>query len=251
LDRSSAPEGWRDGLLLRVARADGVAVDGRVNVGVDYSGFADAFGADWSLRLRLWALPECALSTSGVGGCQAKMLPSRNDAAAQRVSADVDLAWADAARGGTLLALSAGASGDAGDYGATPLQASSTWAAGGSSGDFSWSYPMRTPPALGGPEPALELAYSSSAVDGRSDASNNQPSWIGEGFEYAPGFIERRYKPCAEDMAGAATNSVKTGDQCWGTDNAVLSFNGRSTELVRDAATGGCSRTTTRPRWRS
>jgi RHS repeat-associated protein len=85
---------------------------------------------------------------------------------------------------------------------------------------------------LGGPEPAPALVYSSAAVDGRSQASNNQPSWVGEGFDWWPGYIERRYKPCASD-------GTATGDLCWGTDNATLSMSGRGGELIKDDATGG------------
>ncbi|MEU7998259.1 polymorphic toxin-type HINT domain-containing protein [Micromonospora sp. NPDC049060] len=234
LDRAKVPAGWRDGVVLRVARADGRTGAGRMSLGVDYSGFASAFGADWSTRLRLVALPECALTTPEKAACGGRPLASRNDGATNRVSAEVEISSAGAT---TLVALAAAASGSAGDYGATPLQASSSWSAGGSSGDFSWSYPVRVPPAMG-PTPTVSLAYSSSAVDGRSDASNNQPSWVGEGFDYNPGFIERRYVPCFDDTANGATNDDQVGDQCWGTDNAVLSLNGRSTELVRDTATG-------------
>jgi RHS repeat-associated protein len=75
------------------------------------------------------------------------------------------------------------------------------------------------------------LAYSSAAVDGRSQATNNQPSWVGEGFDWWPGYIERRYKPCADD-------GHQSGDLCWGTDNATMSLNGGGGELVRDTATG-------------
>src|SRR5690606_1544726 len=124
-------------------------------------------------------------------------------------------------------------SGPAGDYTATPLQPSSTWSAGGNSGTFAWSYPMRTPPSVGGPAPKVELSYSSQSVDGRHAASNNQPSQVGEGFELnAGGFIERRYKSCGEDMGSGANNTVKTGDQCWATDNAILSLAGHSGELI-------------------
>ncbi|MEE6263560.1 polymorphic toxin-type HINT domain-containing protein [Plantactinospora sonchi] len=137
---------------------------------------------------------------------------------------------------GTLVAMSAGASGPAGSYQATPLQASSTWSAGGNSGAFMWSYPMRVPPAPGGLAPKLSLDYSSQSVDGRHAASNNQPSWIGEGFEMtAGGFIERRYKPCMKDMDGSANNDEETGDLCWETDNATLSLAGASGELIYNA----------------
>ncbi|MEV1155046.1 polymorphic toxin-type HINT domain-containing protein [Micromonospora chokoriensis] len=246
LDRASTPAGWKDGLLLRLEQAQAVTSRGRINVAVDYSSFANAFGGDWSNRLRLLALPECALTQGQSASCRAQVLPSHNDLANKRVSADVDLAVSAAAgsttgRAGTsglMLALAAAPSGSTGDYSASSLQASSSWSAGGSSGDFSWSYPMRTPPSLGGPAPELSLSYSSSAVDGRSDASNNQPSWIGEGFEYWPGFIERQYKSCKDDKGGNANNTTDSYDQCWGTDNAVMSLNGSSNELVRDGTTG-------------
>ena len=244
VDRNQVPPRWRDGVVVRLEAPDRAAA-GVATVAIDYASFAQAYGGDWASRLRLVALPECALTTPDAGGCQARPVESRNDRAAKRVLAEVSVPAARtggagdpaAASGGMLLTLLSGSSGDSGDYGATPLQASSTWAAGGSSGDFSWSHPMRVPPALGGPAPNLALGYTSSSVDGRSPASNNQPSWVGEGFEYWPGFIERRYKPCAEDMVGG-NNGTETGDLCWGTDNAVMSLNGRSTELVRDDTTG-------------
>ncbi len=137
----------------------------------------------------------------------------------------------------SLFAVSAGASGPAGDYSATPLQSSSTWSAGGNSGDFTWSYPMRVPPAPGDLTPQLALGYSAQSVDGRHVASNNQPSWMGEGFEAWPGgYIERRYRACAKDMDGNANNTTKTGDLCWATDNAVLSLGGHSGELIYNAS---------------
>ena len=87
----------------------------------------------------------------------------------------------------TMLAATSGPSGAAGDFTATPLAPSATWQAGGSSGDFSWSYPMRVPPSLDGPKPDVTLAYSAQSVDGHSAASNNQPSWAGEGFAGSAG----------------------------------------------------------------
>jgi RHS repeat-associated protein len=75
-------------------------------------------------------------------------------------------------------------------------------------------------------------------VDGRTLSSNNQTSWIGEGFDLASGYIERRYIPCLHDMENGATNTIKTGDLCWKSGNAVLSLGGSATELVEDASTG-------------
>jgi RHS repeat-associated protein len=236
LDRDTTAKSGYRGVLLRVSPPDGQEpVAGRLAVQVDYAGFQFAYGADWATRLRLLALPDCALSQPNSAACQGAPIPSRNDVPAQRLSADVTV---PASASGGLFAVAAAPSGPAGDFSATPLAASSTWQAGGSTGDFTWSYPMRVPPSLGGPLPQLALSYSAGSVDGRTAASNNQPSWIGEGFELWPGYVERRYKACADDMGGTANNAVKTGDECWATDNAFLSLGGKATELIRDDATG-------------
>ena len=62
---------------------------------------------------------------------------------------------------------------------ATPLSPSATWDVSKQTGDFTWSYPLRVPPAPGGLQPDLALSYASSAVDGRTSATNNQASWVG------------------------------------------------------------------------
>jgi RHS repeat-associated protein len=233
LDRAAATAA-RQPVLLRLNRADGSSGAASVRVGLDYSGFRTAYGADWSTRLRLVELPECALATPGAPQCQPRPLASTNNTRAMTLSADVAMP----AGTSVLLAAAGSPSGSAGDYTATKLAPSSTWQAGGSSGDFSWSYPLRVPPSLGGPAPTIVLSYSAQSVDGHMAASNNQPSWIGEGFDYQPGAITRNYKACADDMGGTANNSTKTGDQCWGTDNATVSLSGHGGELVRDDATG-------------
>src|SRR5262245_10500337 len=76
----SGPEAG--GLVLRVARADGIAGTARAAVTVDYSGFRNAYGGDWPARLRLRAVPECALSTPVASACQGVEVPTRNDVAA-------------------------------------------------------------------------------------------------------------------------------------------------------------------------
>ncbi|WP_326559433.1 RHS repeat-associated core domain-containing protein [Micromonospora sp. NBC_01796] len=228
------------GLLFALRSDDGRA--GRVSVEVDYSGFKEAYGADWSSRLRLVQLPECALTTPELAECQQRtVLPTRNDQKLAAASAEIDLttsANARAAAPSALVALAAGSAGTGGSYAATSLAPSGSWSAGSSSGDFSWSYPMELPPSAGGPAPQIGLGYSSGSIDGRMVATNNQPSWIGDGWDYSPGFVERRYKACAEDMGSGANNTVKTGDQCWVSENITLSLNGRNSELVRDDATG-------------
>ncbi|WP_412543058.1 RHS repeat-associated core domain-containing protein [Longispora sp. K20-0274] len=217
-------------LLVKVG-----AQAGPLRVGIDYSAFRDLYGGDWTSRLRLVSVPDCALTRPTDAACQPTEVPSRNDG--KKVT--TELAASAAPR---MLALTAGASGAAGTLTASTLSQSSSWSGGGSGGDFNWSYPMRVPPTGSGPQPSVGLSYSSQSVDGRNAASNNQPSWIGSGFEYSPGSIERRYRPCSEDMAPKdghpATNTVKTGDLCWATDNAVMSLGGHSVELIRDDSTG-------------
>ncbi|SCF38194.1 polymorphic toxin-type HINT domain-containing protein [Micromonospora mirobrigensis] len=247
LDRAAVPTRWRNGLLVRLAGSGAAttktaapAAAGSTTVSVDYRDFKNAYGGSWSSRLRLWRLPECALVTPDRAECAAAPLDSRNQGGA--VSAEVPLPAPGAGDrtavgASTLVALAAGASGSEGDFSASPLGASATWSGGGSTGDFSWSYPLQAPPPIGGPSPSLALSYSSSAVDGKSDASNNQPSWVGEGFDYWSGYIERSYVGCADDMTGG-TNTRKTGDQCWRSDNATMMLNGRGTELVYEAGKG-------------
>ncbi|GIF38687.1 polymorphic toxin-type HINT domain-containing protein [Actinoplanes xinjiangensis] len=229
LDRKSTDKAGVRGVLLRLGRADGVAAAGTTKVTLDYKSFATAYGADWSSRLRLVSLPACALTTPGKSGCgEGVPLDTRNDTAAQTLSAEVAVSSVS-----SLVAATAAPSGPAGDYSASKLSQSSTWSAGGNSGNFGWAYPMRVPPSLGGPAPELSLSYSSQSVDGQHAASNNQPSRVGEGFgEVADAFIERRYQSCATDMGESANNKKKTGDQCWETDNATMSFGGRSGELI-------------------
>lgn len=234
LDRAATTRAGVEGLLLRVGRADGAARGAAARVNVDYRQFASAHGADWSSRLRMVSLPDCALSTPASKKCAGTPLPSRNDPATRTVSATVPMSSTAG-----LVALEAAPAGPAGDYTATSLRPSATWAAGGSTGAFTWSYPMRVAPSLGGPAPQLALSYSSQSVDGQHAASNNQPSWVGEGFEQSMGgFIERRYKSCSKDMNGSANNDKKTGDLCWETDNAVLSLPGHTGELIYNSAEG-------------
>jgi len=220
------------GLLFRVRRNDGLATAATVGVSVDYDKFATAYGGDWATRLRLVRMPECALSTPQLAACQGVQLPTTNNAVTHQASADVAVA------GSQLMALAAAPSGAAGSYGATSLSQSGTWSAGGSSGNFSWSFPTRTPPALGGPSPTVELGYSSQSIDGLMASSNNQPSVVGEGFNLsAGGFIERSYQTCSDDTTnGNNTGTAATADdECWATDNASLSLNGSGGDLIQDA----------------
>ncbi|SDP67192.1 RHS repeat-associated core domain-containing protein [Pedococcus dokdonensis] len=217
---------------------------GAVRVTVDYAGYAKSYGGDWASRLRLLDRSGCAAGASTTS-CAGTAIPTVNDPEASTLTALVALDRTSSATGAATasLAAAAGPSGTGGDFSATNLAASGSWSGGNSSGDLSWSYPMRVPPAASELAPELSIGYSAASVDGRQTSSNNQPSWIGEGFELSPGYIERRYANCADDMGSGANNTVKTGDLCWKTDagktnnekwdNATISFGGRNGDLVR------------------
>ena len=100
---------------------------------------------------------------------------------------------------GAVYAMTAQEASSQGDFGATALSPSSTWNVSPSSGAFNWSYPLRVPPVPGGAAPSIALTYNSQTVDGRTASTNNQGSWLGEGFSYEPGYVERQYKPCVDD----------------------------------------------------
>ncbi|MFB9904405.1 RHS repeat-associated core domain-containing protein [Allokutzneria oryzae] len=121
---------------------------------------------------------------------------------------------------------------------ATPLSPSASWDVSAHTGDFTWSYPLRVPPSPGGHEPDLSLSYSSSGVDGRTSATNNQASWVGDGWELSAGFVERRYGACADDKAGGTTPPKESGDLCWRSDNAIATYAGGNGPLIRDDKTG-------------
>ncbi|MFI0486554.1 polymorphic toxin-type HINT domain-containing protein [Actinomadura sp. 9N215] len=222
-DRKTA-EKARSEVIATVSAAQA----GSVKVGLSYARFRNAHGGDWASRLRLVQLPACALTTPEQARClQRTVLPTVNDAKTATLSSDVSVPAG--AENSTVLAVESGPSGPSGDWGATSLTPASNWNAGSNTGEFSWNYPMRLPPVPGELMPEVTIAYSSGAVDGKTAADNSQASWIGDGFDYWPGFIERKYKPCID--AGHAS-----GDLCWGRHNAVLSLNGRSTELLYDTA---------------
>ncbi|MFJ4609623.1 RHS repeat-associated core domain-containing protein [Streptomyces griseus] len=235
LDQKTARDAGITGVVFTAA-ADSPGDAGLI---VDYSSFADAVGGNWGPRLGLVSLPACALTSPQKRECRTQtVVPSRNDAVAQTVSAQVAVPRTVAAKIGTssaaVFAVTASATpaSGAGDYKATPLAASSSWEAGGSSGSFTWSYPLSVPPAAAGPAPSLSLSYDSASIDGRTSNTNNQGSMLGEGFDLTSSFIERKYGSCDGD---GQDDKV---DQCWKYENATLVLSGKANELVKDDSTG-------------
>ncbi|MGI5438449.1 polymorphic toxin-type HINT domain-containing protein [Streptomyces shenzhenensis] len=227
-DRATARRAGADGLLFALRPAAGAKASA-VRTRVDYSSFAGAFGGGYADRLHLVRLPGCALTTPEKAKCRtAEPVEAVNDAEQQTLTAP---RVALSASGSTVLAAVADEASMGGDYKATPLSPSSTWSTSLNTGDFSWSYPMDVPDVPGGLAPSVGLSYSSGSIDGRTGNTNNQGSWLGDGFDLWPGFIERRYKPCSDDGVEHADGG-KPGDLCWAYDNAFISFNGKGGELV-------------------
>lgn len=275
-DRTSTTGQGVDGAVLKVQAPTTGAVP--ISVKLDYSGFESLYGADWASRLRFVQFPDCYLETPEDEACQTyEELETTNDADGNSITATVDPAADDtvtpasadsttpqnsgvvqaayrtsttaaqtAASGSTAVVGAVDSGGGAsGDFKATSLASDGKWEAGGSSGAFTWSYPLTVPSPPAGPTPQIAFGYSSQTVDGRTAVSSPQASWIGEGWSYDPGYIERKYRSCKDDRktldAGAPNNTAKkdkTSDLCWVSYNAVMSLAGKTTELVRDASAG-------------
>ncbi|GLL05924.1 hypothetical protein [Dactylosporangium matsuzakiense] len=83
-----------------------------------------------------------------------------------------------------------------------------------------------------GPKPEVSLSYSSNSVDGKTSVTNNQASWVGEGWDTASNYIERSYQQCSDRGTG-------TADLCWFSNKTVsMVFHGKSTRLILDDASG-------------
>jgi hypothetical protein len=152
----------------------GAAASAEVELKVGFSEWAGLFGANYGDRLRMVALPECALTTPQVAKCQVQV-PLDSVNAAGEVSAKVALQGAAPLVVGILARP--GSAG--GTFGATSLSPSYSWSAGGQGGSFSWSYPLKVPASLGGPAPSLSLSYDSGSVDAQTLSQNGQTSWVG------------------------------------------------------------------------
>jgi RHS repeat-associated protein len=222
------------GMLLSARRTDGSSAAGRARIVVSYRNVQDAYGADWAARLHLVTLPRCALTTPARPQCRTRTpLKSGNDNRAGTLTADLTLPALASGDAGPAVVVAAVSEpgGGAGDFGATSLQPAGSWQAGGASGAFTWTYPIPVPAVPGGLVPNITLGYNSQAQDGLTSSTNNQPSWLGDGWTYSPGYIERAYQSCHENPAGP----TRTSDNCWTANNTLtLSLNGSSSTLVQD-----------------
>ncbi|UXY22965.1 ricin-type beta-trefoil lectin domain protein [Streptomyces cynarae] len=246
-----------NGMLVGFGRGDGAPSSGRVAITLDYSALDKAYGGGWASRLHLVSVPGCILTTPQKAACRVRTpLTSANDPVAKKLTATLDLPGATSSstvRAGihadttssstsmapmTAVEAISGTSGSQGDYTATSLAPSGAWSATGT-GAFTYSYPISVPRSLGGSAPGVALSYDSQSEDGETSARNSQSSWVGDGWSYSPGFIERSYKPCKQD--GISNSS----DLCWGGWAATLSLNGHSGTLVRDDSSNSATPTAT------
>lgn len=234
------------GVLFTATAAGG---GGRVRLGLRYARFSQVSGGNYGLGLGLVELPGCALTTPGLAACRVqKPLDSVNDPASQTVSAPVTLPAAVSAgtaadatvSGGTVsgstvvLAATTTPSdggGSAGTYSATTLRASGSWSAGGSTGSFNYSYPMPAPAAPSSLVPSAALDYASATVDGQTAATQQQASWVGDGWSSPESYIEQSFVPCADNPEGSAAPK-STQDSCYNGPVITWSQAGASNPLV-------------------
>lgn len=241
-----------NGMLIALTPARPDITTGKVRLVIDYGKLAKAYGGGYGSRLQLIRMPKCALTTPERAECRTRTaIPFTNRATADQLTATVSLA-APAVTGpasqsamltqateGTAIAVTSGSGGSQGDYSATSLNPSGSWQASGT-GAFTYSYPINAPAGLGGNAPSVGLAYDSQAVDGETSARNSQSSWVGDGWSYDPGFVERTYRSCGTLRDSNGDRILKgSGDSCWGGANAQLSFGPHSGVLVPDTKQAG------------
>ncbi|WP_416971793.1 ricin-type beta-trefoil lectin domain protein [Streptomyces sp. 4F14] len=217
------------GLLVGLGRTTSPAA--KVGVVVDYSSVAKAYGGGYGSRLTLTRLPACALTTPERADCRTRTpLKSVNRTTANQLTATTT---ADSA-----IAVTSGSRGSQGDYSATSLTPEGSWQATGT-GAYTYSYPIDMPAGVGDTGPSVALSYDSQSVDGETSARNSQASWIGDGWNYQPGFVERQYRSCGSLLDSDGKKLLKgSGDECWGGANATVSFGSHSGVLVPTASSG-------------
>lgn len=210
------------GLAMRVTRTD-AGNDLPITLSVPASLLNGPYGADYASRLRWIQMPEDTVDTG-----EAELAASTVDTVSGGTVVSTQ------ASGQPMLLVAASgpvAENGTGDFSATSLSPASSWQVSTQTGSLSWSYPFRVPPAAAGPEPELAFDYDSGLVDGQTGVTNNQSSAVGLGWDLSgSGFIERTYVPCSLD---ADAGTPKTGDLCWKSDNATVSFGGHSGPLVK------------------
>jgi RHS repeat-associated protein len=255
------------GVSAVVFEVSGQGAAGKVRVGLDYASFAQAYGGNYGSRLRLVALPACALTTPQVAACRKQTpLSSAQDYRSSSVSAVVSLGGLATASllsytpGTRATLLSSGAQvigatdstgqegGQGGTYAAAKLSPAGTWAEGGDSGAFTYSYPLTLPAASGRLAPSLSLDYDSQEVDGQTATTQTQSSWLGDGWQTPDSYIALSTIPCDDNPEGSASPQATT-DECYDGEVVQMALDGTDTPLVfaSSATSGGV----TTSQWRA
>lgn len=230
LDAGTVRKLGLSGLVLRLARTDRGVGAGPVRVQIPRSLLDGLYGAEYTSRIRWVELPG-TMTAAGISSGAIKPTTlgyaaagTGNSTLTPQVSAKPLLV----AAAGSTTSTSGG-----GTWNATSLRSTSSWQVSTQTGDFSWNYPLRVPPAAAGPTPNLSLSYSSASIDGLTASTNNQSSVAGEGWQLAgTGFIERSYLPCAKDGTNLPAEQAQSGDLCWNGNDVSISFAGHSGLLV-------------------
>ncbi|MGW0131588.1 polymorphic toxin-type HINT domain-containing protein [Streptomyces sp. NPDC003299] len=253
------------GVVLTVR--PGTGGQGKVQLGLDSAGFAQAYGGNYAGRLHLVQLPACALTTPERAACRTQTpLAADQDAAthqlattltlqgskpqttpskaaatgrAAAVTASYTASTAAAAQPMVLAATttSSPGGGGAGTYDATALAPSGSWTGGGSNGSFTYSYPITLPPSSGSQNPTVGLSYDSGSVDGQTSSTQAQASWAGDGWSTPDSYIEQSFTSCSDDPEGSAS-PVSSADRCYDGPILTMSLNGSSTSVVKNDADG-------------
>ncbi|MFD7933401.1 polymorphic toxin-type HINT domain-containing protein [Streptomyces sp. NPDC059755] len=243
---------------------------GNVQLGLDYSAFAQAYGGNYAERLHLVKLPACALTTPQRAACrtqtplatdqnltahelattvtlqgsQPQAPPSRTALSGHTAAESASYATETAAdvAGAETMVLAATATataegGAAGSYEATALAPSGSWSGGSSTGSFTYNYPIAPATSSGSLKPSIGLAYDSGSVDGQTSSTQAQASWVGDGWATPDSYIEQSFTSCSDSPEGSAS-PVSSGDHCYDGPILTLSLNGSSTSLVKNDSDG-------------
>ncbi|MFG2282463.1 polymorphic toxin-type HINT domain-containing protein [Streptomyces asoensis] len=248
-----------------------VGGSGQMELGLNYSAFAQAYGGNYADRLHLVTLPACALTTPQRAACRTQTpVTNDRDPAAHEISTTLNLQGSQphtspsktsasagtaavpashstsqtsaTASSGQLTVLAATASsttqdGAAGSYDATALAPSGSWTGGNSSGSFTYNYPIALAPSSGLLKPSVGLSYDSGSVDGQTSSTQAQSSWVGDGWATPDSAIEQSFTSCSDNPGGSAS-PVSSGDKCYDGPILSLALGGSSTALVKNDSDG-------------
>ncbi|GAA3907225.1 RHS repeat-associated core domain-containing protein [Streptomyces lannensis] len=240
---------------------------GKVQLGLDYSTFAQAYGGNYADRLHLVKFPACALTTPQRAACRtqtplatdqdltahelattltlqgssSQVSPSQAPATGHTTASPASYTTSTASGAETMVLAATAASttegGGAGSYNATVLAPSGSWTGGSSSGSFTYSYPIAPAPSSGSLKPSVGLAYDSGSVDGQTSSTQAQSSWVGDGWNTPDSYVEQSFTSCSDNPEGSAS-PVSSEDKCYDGPILTLALNGSSTSLVQDGTSG-------------